>query len=80
MSHDLFGDPIPTLCKNTEGYLTQLSYLNLADGWHFWALAEPDKNRPRPVDQYECVWLARGDGSPARRAYIDLLTGEEARS
>ena len=76
MSHDLFGDPIPHLQKNTAGYLVDLAQLDY-HGWQFWSLAEPDKNRPRPVEQFECVWLLRHGDEP-RRAYIDLLTGEEA--
>lgn len=77
MSHDLFGDPIPHLRKNTSGYLTNLAELTLEGGWAFWSLADPDKDRPRPVDQYECVWLV-GPGHQLRRAYIDLTTGTEA--
>ena len=77
MSHDLFGDPIPTLRKNGAGYLAELSELDYPDGWMFWSLAEPGKDRPRPVEQFECVWLLR-QGDEPRRAYIDLLTGEEA--
>ena len=78
MSHDLFGDPVPHLSKNANGYLLDLAELQYRDGWAFWSLAEPGKDRPRPVDQFECVWLLRVGDEP-RRAYIDLLTGEEAR-
>lgn len=78
MTHeDLFGDPVPHLRKNTNGYLVDLAELGYADGWSFWALAEPDKDRPRPAEQYECVWLVRGD-DPPRRVYVDLMTGLEA--
>ena len=77
MSHDLFGDPIPHLRKDTSGYLVDLAELAFMDGWSFWSLAEPGKDRPRPVEQFECVWLVRDD-DPPRRAYVDLTTGLEA--
>jgi hypothetical protein len=76
MSHDLFGDPVPHLRKNANGYLADLAELQFEDEWHFWSLAEPDKDRPRPVDQYECVWLV-GRGHELRRTYVDLTTGLE---
>lgn len=47
MSHDLFGDPVPHLRKNANGYLADLAELQFEDEWHFWSLAEPDKDRPR---------------------------------
>lgn len=77
MSHDLFGDPVPHLTKNANGYLTSLAQLTLEDGWMIWSLAEPGSDRPRPAEQFECVWLLR-QGDEPRKAYIDLMTGQEA--
>lgn len=74
---DLFGDPV-TLDKRRAGYLTSLSQLIDVPSATFWALAEPDpnKDRPKPADAYECVWLQTEAG--LRRAWIDLSTGREA--